>query len=49
MNNFAMMSLLSEYLNNFAFKKLRTEKQLGYIVAASFKPVGCIDGAGILV
>lgn len=35
--------------NSRAYAKLRTEEQLGYVVAAGFKPLGCIDGAVILI
>lgn len=47
--NYAIMQLLSGLMNNHAYASLRTEQQLGYVVAAGFKPLGCIDGAVILV
>jgi len=32
-----------------AFKVLRTEMQLGYVSSAGFIPIGCIDGAFVVV
>jgi insulysin len=47
--NYAIMQLLQGLFNTRAYASLRTEKQLGYVVAAGFKPLGCIDGAVVLV
>lgn len=36
-------------LNNQAYSSLRTDQQLGYVVAMRFKHIGCVDGAVFLV
>lgn len=43
------MSLLKGAFDSQAFIKLRTEKQLGYVVRAGFRPLDCVDGAFITV
>ena len=46
---FALMATLQGLLQAQAYSYLRTKKQLGYIVSAQFRPMGCIDGVEILV
>jgi insulysin len=43
------MQMLKKVFRNRAFKFLRTEMQLGYIASAGFLPIGCVDGAFIVV
>jgi secreted Zn-dependent insulinase-like peptidase len=47
--SFAMMQLLQGTINNEAYNYLRSKKTLGYVAAASFKSMGCVDGLGVLV
>jgi insulysin len=46
---FTIMNLLQGTLQQKAYNFLRTQLQLGYVVAAQFRPLGCLDGAAILV
>lgn len=46
---YAIMALLQGTLSNQAFEYLRTDRQLGYVVAAKFQPLGCVDGLAFLV
>ena len=43
------MTLLQNTFSSKAFKYLRTELQLGYVVKANCRPIGCVDGAQIIV
>ncbi|CAK55760.1 unnamed protein product (macronuclear) [Paramecium tetraurelia] len=47
--NFAIMNLIQQFFHNHAFQYLRTERQLGYVALMRFIPIGCIDGAAIIV
>ncbi|CAD8138831.1 unnamed protein product [Paramecium octaurelia] len=47
--NQAFIKLLEPILNQQAYNYLRTDLQLGYVVAVEFKTAGCVDGALILV
>ncbi|CAD8092428.1 unnamed protein product [Paramecium primaurelia] len=47
--NYALMKILQPVLNSQAYNHLRTDLQLGYVVAMKFKQVSCIDGALFLV
>ncbi|CAD8135109.1 unnamed protein product [Paramecium pentaurelia] len=47
--NQAFMKLLEPILNQQAYNYLRTDLQLGYVVAVEFKTTACVDGALILV
>lgn len=43
------MNLIQQFFHNHAFQYLRTERQLGYVAIMRFQPIGCIDGAAIVV
>lgn len=43
------MKILQPILNQQAYNRLRTDLQLGYVVAMKFKNLGCVDGAILLV
>jgi secreted Zn-dependent insulinase-like peptidase len=43
------MATLQGLLQSQAYTYLRNKKQLGYAVLAQFRPMGCVDGAMILV
>ncbi|CAK74950.1 unnamed protein product (macronuclear) [Paramecium tetraurelia] len=47
--NQAFIKLLEPILNQQAYNYLRTDLQLGYVVAVEFKTTACVDGALILV
>ncbi|CAD8053672.1 unnamed protein product [Paramecium sonneborni] len=47
--NKALMKLLEPILNQQAYNYLRTDLQLGYVVAVELKTTACVDGALILV
>ncbi|CAD8118614.1 unnamed protein product [Paramecium sonneborni] len=47
--NYALMKILQPLLNSQAYNHLRTDLQLGYVVAMKFKQVSCIDGALFLI
>ncbi|KAM3136308.1 hypothetical protein pb186bvf_011607 [Paramecium bursaria] len=47
--NFAIMNLIQSFMHNHAFQYLRTERQLGYVAMMRFVPLGCIDGAILVV